>query len=69
MFYLPTPGGREETSFPAVRMQSRLFLNGQHVLATIWPQFKQFSTENKHGFTQVCKILKCWKVKQLPHDW
>ena len=74
MFYLPTAGGREETSLLAMRMRSvNVFKmvnmsftkphSMQHVLSTIWPQIEQFLTKNvsfKH-----CKSIRRWEVEQV----
>ena len=82
MFYLATPGCREETSSPAVRMRHiNFFLNGkhanhqtlsmQHVLATIWPQWNNFQQKSAMGFhksVKHCKSFRCWEVEQVPND-
>ena len=68
MFYIPTPGCREETSLQAVRMRSIGVLktcqspNLVHVMATvaIWPQFNNFQRKMGTGFhksVKHCKIL------------
>ena len=80
MFYLPTPGCREETSSPAVRMRSinvfkkanrsiTKFYPKQHVLATIWSQLNNFQRKTStrfHKSVKHCKILRCWELKQVP---
>ena len=77
-----TPGCREETSSPAMRMRSIYVYKMinmsitkprpmQHLLVTIWPQLNNFQRKMGIGFhksVRHCKSLRCWEVEQVPHD-